>query len=85
MGEAARAHEMRCRWVSNEERRDREVDLVGEVVGQELGVDFASTFDHEPADPSLSEVVEHCSEVQGGAECDDVCEVAEALIEPCLC
>ena len=42
---------------ADEERRDHQVQLVGEVRGQELGVHPAAALDHEPAYAAVVEVL----------------------------
>src|SRR5262249_61285659 len=62
-GEQARINEPGSCRIADEERRDGELDLVGEPGGQELGVYRAAAFNHELADPARTEVVKHDAEV----------------------
>ena len=65
--------------LADEERGDSEVDLVGEVLGEELGVDLAAALNHEPADAPGGEVVQHRAGVDGGARADHGREAGQDL------
>lgn len=49
MGEGAVAGEPRRGRIADKERCDHQVDLIGEPGGEELGVDRAAAFDHQPS------------------------------------
>ena len=55
--ERAVVDEAAGRGVADEERRDDEVQLVGDVLGQELGVDGAAALDHQAAYAALVQVL----------------------------
>ena len=79
-GEDAVPHEPRRLGVADEHRRDDELQLVDEVVGQELRVHLAAALDHQPLHaaiargPSLSRAHLH-----GVAAVDDGRDRAEPL------
>ena len=54
----------RGRAGGDEGRRDGEVDLVGQVGGEELGVDGGAAFNHELPDTALPEIVHRRPEVE---------------------
>src|SRR4029453_15999915 len=56
-GEAAVAHEPWGPGVADEEGSDDQLQLVGEVVGQELGVHLAAALDHQPPPAAGAEVL----------------------------
>ena len=64
MREAAGQHEPWRVRVADEERRDGEVDFVGQVGGKELGMDGGAAFDHELPDTAFPEIVHHRTEVE---------------------
>src|SRR5579859_917574 len=43
--------------VADEERRDHEVELVGQIGGEELGVHRPTPLDHQPVDPARVQVL----------------------------
>ena len=69
-GEAAVADEPPGPRVADEERRDHQVQLVGEVGGEELGVHRAAALDHQPADAAGVQVLAHPPHVHGLAAVD---------------
>jgi hypothetical protein len=79
--EGAVADEPRRAGVADEEGRDGELQLVGQVAGQELGVDLAAALHHQAADPARGQVVEDGMEVQGLPRVDDGGEPAQALAQ----
>jgi peptidoglycan/LPS O-acetylase OafA/YrhL len=56
-GEEAVAHEPRPPRVSDEDGRDDELELVGEVLGEELGVHHPAALDHQPLHPAVAEIL----------------------------
>src|SRR5712692_7336569 len=54
-------------------------NLVREPGRQELRVDAAAAFDHQPPDPALTEIVQERGEVQLGAEAGHLRKVAEPV------
>ena len=56
-GSARRLTNRGAARVADEERRDDELQLVGQVVGEELGVDDAAALDHQPPHAAVGEVV----------------------------
>ena len=56
-GETAVAHEPWGPRVADEERSDHQLQLVGEVVGQKLGVHLAAALDHQPLHAAGAEVL----------------------------
>src|ERR1022692_571557 len=56
VGEGAVAGEPRRGGITDEERRDHQVDLIGEPGGEELGVDHAAAFDDQPPYAASREV-----------------------------
>ena len=55
-GEDAVAHEPGSLGVADEDRRDGQLQLVDEVLGEELRVNGAAALDHQPVDASRSKV-----------------------------
>ena len=70
-GEAAVAHEPRGPGVADEEGRDDQLQLVGEVVGQELGVHLAAALDHQPLHAAVAEVLADPAHLDRLAAVDD--------------
>lgn len=69
---AGGVEESRRAWLSDDDRGDGQLDLVGEPVGEERSMHSPAAFDHEPADAAVAEVVEQLAEVDLGAEGDDL-------------
>jgi hypothetical protein len=61
LGESTGMYEARATGVTNEERRDHEVDLVHEPRKKELAMNGAATFDHQALDLAVGEIVQHDS------------------------
>ena len=57
------AHEAAGSGIAHEERRDDELQLVGEVTGEELGEHLAATLDHQTPHPPVTEVGGHAPQV----------------------
>ena len=79
MREVAGQHEPWCVRVADEERRDGEVDFVGQVGGEELGGDGGAAFHHELPDTALPKIVHHRPEVEGRADRGHFGQVADAV------
>ena len=80
--EAAVADEPARPRVADEERRDHEVQLVGEVGGEELGVHRAAALDHQPADAACVEVLAHRAQVDRLTAVDDGGDPAQPRAGP---
>src|SRR4051812_19836666 len=76
-----RVDEPRRVRIADEERRDREVQLVGEAGGEELRVDRAAAFHHQPADVAFAQVVEDFPQVRTRSEADHLGEAAQAFLQ----
>ena len=69
--EAAVADEPAGPRVADEERRDDQLQLVGQVGGEELGVHGAAALDHQPAYAARAQVLAHPAHVDRPAAVDD--------------
>ena len=65
------AHEPPGRRVPNEEGCDREVQFIGEVPGEELGVHRLAALDHQPAHAAAVEILAHPLQAHRLAAVDD--------------
>ena len=79
LGELARMHEAGGPGVTDEERRDHEVDLVYESGGEELGMDGAATLHHQAFDFALGKVVQHDNQINRRSGTDHGRDTPERL------
>ena len=70
--ETGRRHEPPGRRVPNEEGCDREVEFIGDVPGEELGVHRLAALDHQPAHAAAVEILAHPLQVHRLAAVDTV-------------
>jgi len=81
MGKFRRADESGGRWIPEEEWPDSEMQFVGQVLCQELGVHRGAAFDHEASYPATTEITENFSQFDGLAGIDHRGQTRQLMLQ----
>ena len=77
--ELAHLDEPRGARITDEERRDREDEFIGQPGLQELGEHRCAALDHQPGHAADRQVVEHAAQIHAMTRVGDVCLAAQAI------